>query len=89
MPHTKPLLDSRKYEIEYVDGHVKELTANLIAETLLAQVDNEGRQHMMLSAIIDHRVLHNAIPKSQGTYVNSYGVKRQKTTTRCWELLVE
>ncbi len=87
--HTNPLLDSRKYEVEYVDGHVEELTANLIAENLLAQVDNEGRRQMMLLAIIDHRVLHDAIPKSQGTYVNSYGVKRRKTTTRGWELLVE
>ena len=33
--HSNPLLDSRKYEIEYVvDGHIEELTANLIAENL-------------------------------------------------------
>ncbi len=44
---------------------------------------------MMLSAIVHHRVLHDAIPKSQGTYVNSYGVKRHKTTTCGWDLLVE
>jgi hypothetical protein len=87
--HTNPLLDSRKYEVEYVDGHVEELTANLIAENLIAQVDEEGRRQMMMSAIVDHRVLHNAIHQSQGTYVNSYGVKRRKTTTRGWELLVE
>jgi hypothetical protein len=35
---------------------------------------------------MDHRTL---TPKSQGTYVNSYGVKRRKTMTRGWELLVE
>ena len=87
--HPNPLLDSRKYEVEYVDGHVEELTANLIAENIIAQIDKEGRRQMMLSAIVDHRVLHNAISKSHGTYVNSYGVKRQKTTTRGWELLVE
>ena len=87
--HANPLLDSRKYEVEYVDGHVEELTANLIAENLIAQVDDEGRRQMMLSAIMDHRVTNDAIPKSQGTYSNSYGVKRRKTTTRGWELLVE
>ena len=87
--HSNPLLDSRKYEVEYVDGHVEELTANLIAENLMAQVDEEGRRQMMLSAITDHRVLKDAIPKSQGTYVNPYGVRRRKTTTRGWELLVE
>jgi hypothetical protein len=44
---------------------------------------------MMLSEIIDHRVLIDAIPKTQGTYENPYGVKRRKATTRGWELLVE
>ena len=87
--HTNPMLDSRKYEVEYLDGHIEELTANLIAENLMAQVDEEGRRQMMLSSIMDHRTSHDAIPKSQGTYVNSYGVKRRKTTTRGWELLVE
>ena len=87
--HSNPLLDSRKYEVEYVDGHVEELTANLIAENLIAQVDEEGRRQMMLSAIIDHRTSSDAIPQSQGTYMNPYGVKRRKMTTRGWELLVE
>jgi hypothetical protein len=87
--HTNPLMDSRKYEVEYLDGHVEELTANLIAENLISQVDEEGRRQMMMTAIIDHRVLPDAIPKSQGTYKNSYGVKRRKATTRGWELLVE
>ena len=82
--HDNPLLDSRKYEVEYIDGHVEELTANLIAENLIAQVDEEGRRQMMLSAISDHRVLSDAIPKSQGTYENAHGVKRRKATTRGW-----
>jgi hypothetical protein len=87
--HNKPLLDSRKYEIEYADGYVDELPANTIAENLIAHVDDEGCTQMMLDKIVDHRVLPNVIPQSQGTYVNSYGVKRRKTTTRDWELLVE
>lgn len=84
-----PLLDSRKYEIEYADGNVEELTANIIAENLIAQVDEEGRRQMMLDEIIDHRVNQEAIPKAQGSYVNQYGVKRQKRTTRGWELLIQ
>lgn len=87
--HPNPLLDSRKYEVEYVDGYVEELTANLIAKNLIAQVDEEGRRQMMMSAIVDHCTSPDAIPQSQGTYVNPYGVKRRNTTTRGWELLVE
>jgi hypothetical protein len=44
---------------------------------------------MMLSEIIDHRVLPDAIPQSQETYENAYGVKRKKATTRGWQILVE
>ena len=75
--HSDPLLDSRKYEVEYADGYVDALTANIIAENLIAQVDKEGCRQMMLSKeIVDHRVMTDAIPQSQGTYVNSYGVMR-------------
>ena len=84
-----PLLDSRKYEVEYADGNVEELTANIIAENLIAQVDNEGHRQMMLEEVIDHRTTQEAIPKGKGTYVNRYGVKRQKQTTRGWELLIQ
>ena len=87
--HTNPLLDSQRNEVEYADGSLEELTANVVAENLISQVDEEGRRQMMLGEIMDHRTLPDAISKSQGTYVNKYGVKRQKMTTRGWEVLVE
>ncbi len=71
-----PLLDSRKYKVEYVNRHVEELTANAIAENLIAQVDEEGQRQMMMSEIIDYRVLPEAIPQAQGTYVNQYAMNR-------------
>ena len=43
----------------------------------------------MLSKIIDHRSTADAVPLSEGTFVNQFGVKRRKATTRGWELLVE
>lgn len=57
--HTNLLLDSsRLYKVEDVNGHIKELTANVIAENLIAQVDEEGQRQMILDSILDHRVLH-------------------------------
>jgi hypothetical protein len=50
--HSNPLLDSRKYEVEYSDGNVDGLTANIIAENMMAQVDEEGRRQMMLGEIL-------------------------------------
>jgi hypothetical protein len=87
--HSNPLLDTCLYEVGYVDGHIEELTASVIAENIIAQVDEESRRQMMLSAIVDHCELHDTISKSQGNYVNSYNVKQRKTTTHGWELLVK
>ena len=50
------ILDSRIYEFEYPDGHRASLTANAISENLFEQVDNEGRQSVLLQEIVDHRV---------------------------------
>jgi hypothetical protein len=41
---TNPLLGSRQYEVEFMDGESEILTANIIAENLLAQVDEEGHR---------------------------------------------
>ena len=79
--NSNPLLDSRKYLVENADGSNEELTANIIAENILSQID-EGRRQMMLSEITDHRASSDAIPQSKGTYENAYGVKRRKVTTR-------
>ncbi len=85
-----PLLDSRRYEeVGYSDGNMEELIANIIAENLIAQVDEEGRRQLMLDKIIDHRTNREAISKCQGTYMSRYGIKQQKRTPRRWELLIQ
>jgi hypothetical protein len=43
--HANPLLDNRLYEVEFPDGTTKAASANLIAENLLSQVDDEGRSN--------------------------------------------
>eukprot|EP00978_Attheya_sp_CCMP212_P026550 scaffold87549_cov65-Attheya_sp.AAC.4 len=66
--HDNPLLDSRQYKVQFHNGDTEVLTANIIAENLLSQVDDKGRRQMMLDEIVDHRILESAIPKSKGTY---------------------
>ena len=51
-----PKLDTCMYELEYHDGYKESLSSNMIAQTLFAQVDNEGNCHVLLDAIIDNRV---------------------------------
>ena len=88
IPSNNPLLDHRQYEVEFLDGRTEVLTANIIAENLLAQVDNEGHRHLMIDEIEDHRVLEDAIPKSQGTYRTASGITKKKRTTRGWDIYV-
>jgi hypothetical protein len=42
--HTNPLLDTREYECELEDGTVMRHNANVIAENIFAQCDDEGRR---------------------------------------------
>ena len=41
--------------MEFLDGSIEILTANIIAENLLAQVDSEGHRQLLLKEIVDHR----------------------------------
>jgi len=87
--NNNPLLDSRQYEVEYLDGTTETLTANIIAENLLAQVDEEGHQQMMFEEILDHRQLNTAVPKDQGFYTNPQGIQRRIRTTKGWQVCVQ
>ena len=78
----------RQYELEFLDGETEVMTANLIAENILAQVDDNGHVHMILDEIEDHRVLQDAVKRNEGTYKTSQGTIRKKRTTKGWELLV-
>lgn len=46
--HNNPLLDSRMFEVEYLDGQKRAITANQIADNLFAQIDDEGNRHVLL-----------------------------------------
>ena len=87
--NNNPILDTRLYEVEFIDGTIEAITANTIAENLLAQVDAEGHRQLMIDEIIDHRSDANAIQKKDGYSINKkYNTKRKKLTTRGWELCV-
>ena len=58
-----PLANSIIYEVEFMDGITEVMTANIIAENILAQVDDKGHRQLMLNKIIDHRIDDTAIMK--------------------------
>ena len=53
MANDDPILDLRMYEVEYCDGYVSAMAANIIAENLFAQVDQEGNIFLLIEFIMD------------------------------------
>ena len=51
----KTMLDTSEYTVEMSDGSSEELTANIIAEYMFAQVDSEGHNYQFLKEITYHR----------------------------------
>ena len=85
--NSNPMLDTRKYEVEFRDGKSEALTANLIAQHIYSQIDEEGARHVLLEEIKDHRRTNDAIDKSEAIMVRKNGVKRRRHTTKGWQML--
>jgi hypothetical protein len=52
--HSNPIMDTRIYDVQFPDGHVESYAANVIAENIYAQVDDEGRRFLLLAEVMDH-----------------------------------
>ena len=50
-----PILDFRVNKVEYQDGYKAALSANDIAINMYAQVDSEGKRHVLFDQILDHQ----------------------------------
>ena len=59
--HKNPILNTLVYDVEFPDGEVKEYSANIIAENLLSQVDDEGFTLTVFDSILEHTKDDNAI----------------------------
>jgi hypothetical protein len=87
--HNNPLFDTREYEVEFTDGTHEKYQANVIAENMYAQVDDEGNEFLLLDEITDHRSDGSAIQIADGTIRSANGSEKPKKTTRGWFLLVQ
>ena len=78
-----PLLDTRVYEVIFPDGDSQQYSANLIAESIYMQCDEDGRREQMLDEIIGHDKSDDALTRNE---VKQSG-KHQKhiRTTKGWK----
>lgn len=84
------MLDTREYEVKFLDGATDVFAANFIAENLYAQVNDEGNSYSILSKIIDHKKDCSAVLKGDAYYVlaTKTGVLRRRQTTKGWKVLL-
>ena len=86
--HSNPILDTRMYEVEFLDGSTDVMTTNLMAENLYSQVDKEGEIYMVMKEILDHWKTAAAIKPDDGFVTSKNGQRRRRMTTAGWELEV-
>ena len=77
-----PILDTRVYEVEYLDGHRASLSANTIAENIFSQVDEEGNRYTILDSIIDHRTDGSEVSDEDAFIESPIGGKKRRKTSR-------
>ena len=86
---SNPLLDTGQYVVEYYDGSTDVLAANTIAEAIFSQVDDEGRDFLLLDEIVEHeKDPEEALDDSNCWEVKNNGNKVLKPTTKGWRFRV-
>jgi hypothetical protein len=86
--HANPFFDMREYEVEFTNGTIDQYAANVIANNMYAQVDDEGNMFQLLDEIMDHKKDDMVIDIANGTVTLASGNVKPKITTQGWQLLV-
>ena len=79
-----PILNTAIYEVESPDGTIAEYTANIIAQNLYSQIDDDGYNYDLLFEIIGHRTDGTEVKKENGKITSSTGVTKRVITTKGW-----
>ena len=83
------MLNTHAYDVEFSDGSIREYLANIIAENMVSQVDDEGYSLIMLDNIIDYKKDPAvALSRDDGYVVTRRGLKRRRKTTVGWKILI-
>ena len=80
--HSNPMLDTRIYDVLFPDGVVRQYSANIIADNMYSQVDQEGNIMALLDIIIDHRRGKSAIRIADSN-------SKSRFSTKGWYLKVQ
>ena len=80
--------DNYVYEVEYIDGKIQQLIANIIPENMPSQVDSEGHHYQVFNEVNFEKIDGRAIIKMDDLINFSNGNLHQKKNTNSCKLLV-
>ena len=79
--HNNPILDTRIYEVEFMDGEKSSLLATYFAENLFMQIDDDGNRQVILNEIIDHCTTGCQVMQQDAFIMAKNAVRQRKETT--------
>ena len=83
-----PMMNTRVYDVMFPDGAIQQYSANIIAESLYENSDEDGFRYQLMDEILDHQKTKDAVEKSGGFVTSKNGQKKYKITTKGWEFLI-
>ena len=81
------MTDTAEYVVADLDGNEEIITAKVIAENLLAQMDDESHRHLMVDEMLDVKTDKDAVPKERGLRANHHGTTTRVRTLKGWHVL--
>ena len=83
-----PVLDIMRYEVEFGDGKITELTANVIAESMYAQVDSEEHDTLLMDCMVDYK-RNDHVPTIQYQKILVKGRPSLRHSTVGWFICIQ
>ena len=76
------------YHVEFEDGNICELTANIIAESMYASCDADGNEYISFDLFVYHKSNQKAVMKDSQRIVHN-GRNSLRQSTAGWHLCVQ
>ena len=84
--NNNPILDTITYLVQFDDGKVTELTANVISAQMYAQCESEVNMYVMLDDLTDHRKSSKALSIEDQKATDSRGRDMMRHSTAGWKI---
>ena len=77
------------YEVEYANSNKSAFSANLIAENIFAEIDEEVNRHLMMDEITDHWFDEASVKIQDSFVITSYGTKHRSQTMQDFSICIK